>query len=463
MPFIGGQKWQSGSKLAVIMTQSTVPLSELQFFIGLGFLCLFLILELGLAWMLVYFRGRSLGARGAVWIAAYRFWVRIFALAFVIRSAALVSVLIQFGTLWPGLMDRMGDVASPLLAVTVLTAFIFQSCFVGAMLFGQRYVSDRVHALIVLMVALGVTLLALCLVALHAWMNTPQGAELVNGQYVVRRWPAVVFSAAMPWFAGLFFSVSGAAAAYLMMGVVASQALRRPLDQSEAAVFHVAVGVALVSLSVAIVMMAGVGKVTAQHQPAKAAAAAGYWNSGSPPRIVLLARPDERAGANRAELLSWRGVGAKWLGRDEQGALRGLDQFSGMSPPVAATFWGLRIALYVGLLMLMVAVLFAVKLAGKGMPGFSRPWLALSRLFMFSGWLSFGAGFVYMAAGTLPYAIQGTITYGDIAGSTPGRILAVGLALHVLVYLALIAGFFQLLRHTIRFGVVPVARRRGRA
>lgn len=445
------------------MTQSILLFSELQFFTGLGFLCLFLILELGLAWMLFYFRFRSLGARAAIWIAAYRFWVRIFALAFVVRSAALISVLIQFGTLWPGLMDKMGDVASPLLAALVLTAFIFQCCFVGAMLFGQRYVSDRVHALIVLMAALGVTLLAFCLVTLHAWMNTPQGADLVDGQYHIRSWSALVFNTAMPWLAGLFCSVSGAAVAYLMMGVVASQALRRPLDQSEVTVFRLAVGLALVSLSVAVVMTAGLGKVTAQHQPAKAAAAAGYWHSDSPARIVFFAWPDEQVGANRAELLSWSGVGAKWLGRDGQGALRGLDQFAGMSPPVAATFWSLRVALYTGLLMMAIAVMIAIKLAGKDVSGFSRPWLTLSRMAMFSGWLLFGAGFVYMAAGTLPYAIHGTITYAEIAGSTPWRILVFGFVLHVLVYLVLMAGFIQLLRHTIRFGVVPVARRRGRA
>src|SRR5690606_9242773 len=139
------------------MTHSTLWLSQIQFFSSLGFMLLFLALELGLAWILLYFKLRSLGSDHAAWVAAYRFWVRVFALAFILSFAASLPVLIQFGSLWPSLMDKMGNVAGPLLAAGILSAFVFKSCFLGAMLFGQRHMSDKVHALIVFMVALGVT------------------------------------------------------------------------------------------------------------------------------------------------------------------------------------------------------------------------------------------------------------------------------------------------------------------
>src|SRR5690606_16088167 len=120
---------------------------------------------------------------------------------------------------------------------------------------------------------------------------------------------------------------------------------------SEEVVLRTAARIALLSLIVASGMMVGMGKMTSQYQPAKAAATAGYWDSGRRSDIVFFAWPDEDEKLNRAPL-TWTHVGSKWLGRDEQGALRGLDRFSGMAPPVVATFWGFRVAVYTGVLML---------------------------------------------------------------------------------------------------------------
>src|SRR5690606_2881186 len=81
-------KWRTGSKLALIMTYSTLWLSQIQFFASLGFMLMFLVIELGLAWVLLYFKLRAFGRDHAAWTAAYRFWVRVFALAFVLSFAA---------------------------------------------------------------------------------------------------------------------------------------------------------------------------------------------------------------------------------------------------------------------------------------------------------------------------------------------------------------------------------------
>src|SRR5690606_27563829 len=147
---------------------------------------LFLSIELGLAWLLLYFKLRSHGHDHSAWTAAYRFWARVFALAFILSFASSLPVLIQFGSLWPSIMDKMGDVAGPLLAAGILTAFVFKSCFLGAMLFGQRYLSDRVHTLIVFMVATGVAVSSFWLLALLSWMHTPTGARFIEGQYQVQ-------------------------------------------------------------------------------------------------------------------------------------------------------------------------------------------------------------------------------------------------------------------------------------
>src|SRR3546814_13788122 len=108
----------------------------------LGFMLRLLVIELGLAWVLLYFKWRSLGPDHAAWTAAYRFWVRVFALAFILSFAASLPVLIQFGSLWPKLMGKIGNIAGPLLAAGILSAIIFKYFFLGAILFGQRHFSE---------------------------------------------------------------------------------------------------------------------------------------------------------------------------------------------------------------------------------------------------------------------------------------------------------------------------------
>jgi cytochrome d ubiquinol oxidase subunit I len=48
----------------------------------------------------------------------------------------------QFGTNWPGFMERTGNMAGPLLAYEVLTAFFLEATFLGIMLFGRDRVSS---------------------------------------------------------------------------------------------------------------------------------------------------------------------------------------------------------------------------------------------------------------------------------------------------------------------------------
>ncbi len=425
---------------------------------------LFLTIELGLAWVLLYFKLRWRGPNHAAWIAAYRFWVRVFALAFILSFASCLPVLIQFGSLWPALMEKIGDVAGPLLAAGVLSTFIFKSCFLGAMLFGQRYLSDKAHTLVVFMVAVGVAVSAFWLLALLSWTHTPTGAQFIDGQYQVQDWWAILFNPALPWYAALFVLVAVLTTSFLMIGLIAAQSLRRPVDESERLVFKSAVWLAAICVVLQGMAVVGSGHMTAHHQPARAAATAAYWHSGQPADLVLFAWPDARKSAN---LHAWRlpKMGDFWLGRDQAGALRGLDQFSGMSPPVTATFWSFRLALVVGMLMMAAAWLTVWRARRVEYdPGALSRWgRHVLKAMTFSGWVLLLAGMAHILLGALPYAVNGTVTMTEVLGSASVQTLVGGYVAYLVLYLLLFVSFFQLLRHIARYGVVPVARRRGRA
>ena len=129
---------------------------------------------------------------------AYFTWVKVFALAFAMGVVSGVTMSFQFGTNWPGYMAKVGNIAGPLLAYEILTAFFLEAAFLGIMLFGFRRVSNRVHTLATVLVAVGTTLSAFWILALNSWMQTPAGYEMRDGVAHARDWWAVDLQSVLP-------------------------------------------------------------------------------------------------------------------------------------------------------------------------------------------------------------------------------------------------------------------------
>lgn len=443
---------------------TTVWLSQVQSLVSLGFISLFLVLELGLVWALLLFKIANHFTQGNAWMLAYRFWVRVYALAAIVGLAACVPLLIQVGSLWPGLLDRIGDVSGPLLAAAILTTFVVKSCFTGAMLFAQRGLSDLAHTGVVLMVALGTTLAVFWALSLFGWMQTPAGVGFLNGKYYVTNWYEVVFNPSAGWLLLLALSVSGMTVAFLMLGVTARKAASLPADDSARHTFRTGIVTGLLSVLVFAVAIAGYGRLVTEHQPAKAAATSAYWQSNTPADLPLIGWPDERESRTRGEV-SWPEAGTRWLGHDNAGNPLGLDRFSGMHPPVALTFWSFRLTVIVSVLMVIAACGGMWCMRRKYIEHGDMPagWRHMFSGLTMLGWLATVALVCHVLAGLAPFVVNQTVTFLEVAASVKPMHLVFGIAAHLVVYAVLLAGFFHLLRHGMQYGVVPVARRRGRA
>ncbi|MDQ8032745.1 MAG: cytochrome ubiquinol oxidase subunit I [Bordetella sp.] len=444
------------------MNIAPLQLARTQFMTSLSFLALFLAISLALAWFLLFFKIRARGAGQAGWTAAYRLWVRIFALAFVLALAAAVPVLVQLGSLWPGLMDKIGNVAGPLIGFGVLSVFVLKSCFLGVMLFGQRRVSDLAHTFAVFMVAVGQLVALGWVVALQTWMQTPDGAALIDGRYQVYDWWEVIFNPSFGWRAGATVVGAALAAAFLMIGVHALQALRRPLDDGERLAFKAAVVVALVAAALQWPVAQSLRDLTVRHQPAKAAALAGYWHSGGKPEIAVWGWPDAESQAN---LGAWtlQNTGQRWLALDPNGLYIGLDKYSGMQPPVALVFWSLRVAVLLGALMFVAALVSFLGTVRRGFdPGvMPRWWLRLLTGMMFSGGAAVVASLWVSLLGLQPYLVNRSITQSEVLSPVAASSLGYGLAAWGVLYFILLAAFIGMLFHAARYGVVPVRKTGG--
>ena len=103
----------------IIAGMDTLLLSRIQFAANIAFHILFPTINIALCWFLVYFRLRQSAAGGTAagrgWEEAYYLWTKIFALSFALGVVSGITMSFQFGTNWPGYMERAGNIAGPLL------------------------------------------------------------------------------------------------------------------------------------------------------------------------------------------------------------------------------------------------------------------------------------------------------------------------------------------------------------
>jgi bd-type cytochrome oxidase subunit I len=129
---------------------------RLQFGFTITFHYLFPQLTMGLAWFLVFWKWRALRTGDERDAAAARFWARIFGLTFAVGVVTGIPMEFQFGTNWSEFSRYAGGVIGQTLAMEGMFAFLFESAFVGALVWGEKRMGARLHFFAALAVAVGV-------------------------------------------------------------------------------------------------------------------------------------------------------------------------------------------------------------------------------------------------------------------------------------------------------------------
>ncbi len=422
-------------------------LARIQFAANISFHILFPTITIAMGWLLLFFKLRFNATGDRKWMAAYGFWVKVFALSFALGVVSGITMSFQFGTNWPGYMEAVGNIAGPLLAYEVLTAFFLEATFLGVMLFGRQRVSDRMHTIATFLVAAGTTLSAFWILALNSWMQTPAGYEMIDGQAHVTSWLAVIFNPSFPYRLIHMLIASGLTASFLMAGVSAYQWLRGDRAPAVLAALRTGVFVAAALIPVQIFIGDLHGLNTFEHQPAKVAAMEGAWDTEHGAPLLAFALPNEKERRNELAIAIPK-LASLILTHDPDGVVRGLNDFPDAHPPVAPVFWGFRVMVGTGLLMLLVSWWAAWKLRRRGEP---NPWLARSLVAMtFSGWLATLAGWYVTEIGRQPWLVNGVLLTRDAASATPAPILSISLAMYLSLYALLIVSYVSVVFHLAR-------------
>jgi cytochrome bd ubiquinol oxidase subunit I len=417
-------------------------LSRIQFAANISFHILFPSITIGLGWVLLFFKFRYTATDDGAWMRAYFTWVKVFALAFALGVVSGVTMSFQFGTNWPGYMGKVGNIAGPLLAYEILTAFFLEAVFLGIMLFGFRRVSNRVHTLATFLVAFGTTLSAFWILALNSWMQTPAGYEMRDGVAHVLDWWAVIFNPSFPYRLTHMLIASGLTVSFFIAGLSALRYLAGDRSQSMWKALRTGVFTAAVLIPVQIFVGDQHGLNTLEHQPQKIAAMEGNWRTRADVPLVLFAIPDEKAQENLFEISIPKGASLV-LTHSLDGPVPALDDYPGNHPPVFAVFWGFRIMVGTGLLMLGVSWTAAWFLWRRQ---------ALPRLVAYalvpmalSGWVALLAGWYTTEIGRQPWLVTGILKTADALGPVPGSHVALTLAVYLVLYVLLILAFLGVL------------------
>ena len=429
----------------------TLLLSRIQFAANISFHILFPAITIALAWFLFYFKLRFQLSRDEVWMRVYRFWVKLFALSFALGVVTGITMSFQFGTNWPGFMETVGNIAGPLLGYEVLTAFFMEATFLGIMLFGSNRVPVWLHTLSTLLVALGTTLSAFWIIALNSWMHTPTGFFMENGVAMPADWWEIIFNPSMPYRLTHMLLASGLTASFFIAGISAYRILKGDEKRAPQLALRIALYTAAILAPLQILAGDLHGLNTFEHQPAKVAAMEGVWETERGAPLLLFALPNEEDRRNDYAIGIPK-VASLILTHDLEGEIKGLNEFKDEHPPVKPLFFGFRIMVGLGLLMLLLAWLSSMYLwRSKTLP----PLLLKTLVAMtFSGWLATLAGWYVTEMGRQPWLVQGVLKTADAVTPIAAANVGLSLALYLLVYVVLLFAYLQTLFYLARKSVL---------
>jgi cytochrome d ubiquinol oxidase subunit I len=421
--------------------ETALLLARFQFAFTVSFHFIFPAFSIGLASYLMVLEGLWLRTGREVYMTLFRYWLRIFAVAFAMGVVSGLVMSYQFGTNWSVFSDKAGPVIGPLMAYEVLTAFFLEAGFLGVMLFGMEKVGKGLHFAATCAVALGTFISAFWILSVNSWMQTPTGyAVNAVGQFVVARgWLEVIFNPSFP-----YRLVHTVIAAYLTTalavgGVGAWHLLRDRTNPAVRTMFSMAMWMAALVAPIQIFAGDMHGLNTLEYQPAKVMAMEGHFDShpdGAP--LILFGWPDQAEARVKASVEIPKGS-SLILKHDRNAPLAGLDTVPRADwPNVAILFWSFRIMVGLGFLMLGLGLWSLVaRLRGK-----LYEWPLLHRCAVAmgpAGFVAVIAGWVTTEAGRQPWTIYGLLRTADSVSPLAAPAVGGSLIAFVIVYLAVYA------------------------
>jgi cytochrome bd ubiquinol oxidase subunit I len=439
------------------MSLDPLLLSRLQFVWVVAWHILLPAFTVGLASYIAVLEALHFATGREIWFRLSTFWIKIFAVSFGMGVVSGIVMPFQFGTNWSRFSDAAANIISPLLGYEGLLAFFLEAAFLGVLLFGRKLVPRWAHLVAALMVAFGTLLSTFWILSTNSWMQTPAGYEMVGGLFYPKNWLEIIFNPSFPYRLSHTVVAFYITTAFVVVGVAAWYLLRGRFQEEARAMLPMTLWLLtfLVPLQVLLGDMHGIN--TLEHQPAKLAAIESIWDTERGAALNLFAIPDDKAETNRY-VVSVPLLGSLILAHDLNGTVRGLKEWPAADrPPVALPFFGFRIMVGIGLLMLALIVA-SWWLRWQGRLFASRRFLWWCVLTAPLGFLAVLAGWTVTEVGRQPWTVYGLLRTADsVSPSLTGFDVLLSLIGYGIVYLIMFPFGLGLMARIVRNGPAEAA------
>ncbi len=437
---------------------------RLQFAFTITFHYLFPQLTMGLALLIVLMKTVALRTGDEHWNDASRFWIRIFAINFVMGVVTGIPMEFQFGTNWAEFSKSAGAVIGQTLAMEGVFAFFLESSFLGLLLFGEKKLGPVGHWLAAVMVFLGAWISGYFIIATDAWMQHPVGHAFTDeGKLVLRSFWALLGN---PWALWQYsHNMLGAliTGCFVMAGIGAFYLLSGKHEAFGRTFVRVGVCVGVVATVLQLYPTGdGQGRMVAEHQPTALAAMEGLFRTEKGAPLALIGQPDvERMRLDNPivvpralSFLTYR----RW-----NSEVKGLDAFPRQDWPDNIPLLYYSYHVMVGLGTMFIAVMaVAAFLLWRGRLHRTRWMLWILMLAIPFPYIANTAGWITAEVGRQPWLVYGIMRTADGVSKN----VSSGNALFTLIgfmgmYTVLAILFLFLVRREIDHGPGPRAARGG--
>jgi cytochrome d ubiquinol oxidase subunit I len=433
-------------------------LARVQFAITVGFHFLFPPITIGLSLLIAIVETMRWRTGREVWTRMSDFWLKIFAVNFVVGVATGIVMEFQFGTNWAAYSRFVGDIFGAPLAAEGVFAFFLESGFLGLLILGRRKISSGVRWFSAVMVWLGSTLSGFWIIVANSWMQTPAGFRVAGGRAELTDFWAAVFNHSTVQRYAHTMMASWCTAGFLMAGIAAWYVLKG--RTGDVARISLRMGVVAAFVATLLVFFTGDrhAKQVARTQEAKFAAMEGIYSTERGAPLILFSLPPTQTGPRPGPEIAITQFTSFLAFGNFQSPVKGLREFPTEDwPPVALTFLAFHNMVIVGNVMLLLSA-YGLWLMWRRRIEASPTWLRLMVVSVVFPQIAMQLGWATAEIGRQPWIVYGVLRTSEAASKTvPAGDILFSILLFGAIYVALGALWIHLIVKEVRHGPEVVA------
>src|SRR4030088_2289885 len=148
---------------------------------SLAFHIIFAVIGMAMPLLMAVSEGCYLWTKNPIFLALSKRWAAGTTILFAVGAVSGTVLSFELGLLWPKFMEYAGGIIGMPFSLEGF-AFFTEAIFLGIYLYGWDRVTPRLHLLSGIAVSVSGAFSAFFVVLANAWMNSPTGFRLVDGQ-----------------------------------------------------------------------------------------------------------------------------------------------------------------------------------------------------------------------------------------------------------------------------------------